>query len=101
MSGKAKAIIAHITLIGWVIALILNMNNKDEFSSYYIRQYLGIMIIGVLGNVVLSTVNGTLAMIWSVIMLVAWLLSLIGAITDKKNETPVVGSYFQDWFKGL
>ena len=101
MNGKAKAIIAHITLIGWIIALILNMNDKDEFASYYIRQYLGIMIIGVLGNAALNMVNGTLAMVWGVIMLVAWLLSLIGAITDKKNETPVVGSYFQDWFKGL
>ncbi|MBQ0712435.1 MAG: hypothetical protein KBT53_05720 [Porticoccus sp.] len=101
MSGKAKAIIAHITLIGWIIALILNMNDKDEFASYYIRQYLGIMIIGVLGNAALNMVNGTLAMVWGVIMLVAWLLSLIGAITDKKNETPVVGSYFQEWFKGL
>ena len=101
MSGKAKAIIAHITLVGWIIALILNMNDKDEFTSFYIRQYLGIMIIGVLGNAVLNMVNGTLAMVWGVIMLVAWLLSLIGAITDKKNETPVVGSYFQDWFKGL
>ncbi|MDX2349506.1 MAG: hypothetical protein QNK32_03860, partial [Porticoccus sp.] len=97
MSGKAKAIIAHITLIGWIIALILNMNDKDEFASYYIRQYLGIMIIGVLGNAALNMVNGTLAMVWGVIMLVAWLLSLIGAITDKKNETPLVGSYFQDW----
>lgn len=101
MNGKAKAIIAHITLIGWIIALILNMNDKDEFASYYIRQYLGIMIIGVLGNAALNMVNGTLAMVWGVIMLVAWLLSLIGAITDKKNETPLVGSYFQDWFKGL
>lgn len=101
MSGKAKAIIAHITLIGWIIALILNMNDKDEFASFYIRQYLGIMIIGVLGNAALNMVNGTLAMVWGVIMLVVWLLSLIGAITDKKNETPVVGSYFQDWFKGL
>ncbi|HEB26394.1 MAG TPA: hypothetical protein ENI05_01275 [Porticoccus sp.] len=101
MSGKAKAIIAHITLMGWIIALILNMNNKDEFASFYIRQYLGIMIIGVLGNAALNMVNGTLAMVWGVIMLVVWLLSLISAITDKKNETPVVGSYFQDWFKGL
>ena len=101
MSGKAKAIIAHITLIGWIIALILNMNDKDEFASFYIRQYLGIMIIGVLGNVALNMVSGTLAMIWGVIILAMWLLNLIGAITDKKNETPGIGAYFQDWFKGL
>lgn len=101
MSGKAKAIIAHITIIGWVIALILNMNDKDEFTSYYIRQYLGIMIAALLGNLLLAMISGTLAMIWGVIILVIWLMSLIGAITDKQSETPVVGHLFQEWFKGL
>jgi len=101
MSGKAKAIIAHITIIGWVISLILNMNDKDAFTSFYIRQYLGIMIAGLLGNFLLTMVSDTLAMIWGIIILVVWLMSLIGAITDKQSETPVVGHFFQEWFKGL
>jgi hypothetical protein len=29
MDGKTKAIVAHIYWIGWVIALILNSNDKD------------------------------------------------------------------------
>lgn len=101
MNGKAKAILAHITIIGWVIALILNMKDRDEFASFYIRQYLGIMIAGLLGNLALSLISTTAAMIWGVIILIAWLISLISAITDKKNETPVIGQYFQQWFKGL
>jgi uncharacterized membrane protein len=101
MNGKAKAILAHITIIGWVIALILNMKDRDEFASFYIRQYLGIMIAGLLGNLILNLMNTTAAMVWGVIILIAWLMSLVSAITDKKNETPVIGQYFQEWFKGL
>lgn len=101
MNGKAKAILAHITLIGWIIALILNMQNRDSFASYYIRQYLGIMILGFAGNILLMTLHSALAMIWGLIILVAWLISLVGACTDKKNELPFVGKYFQEWFKGL
>ena len=101
MNSKAKAILAHITIIGWVIALILNMNNREEFASYYIRQYLGIMIAALLGYLVLTMISGTLAMVWGVIVLVVWLMSLIGAISGKQNETPVIGHFFQGWFKGL
>lgn len=101
MSGKAKAIIAHLTIIGWIIALILNAQNKDELASYYIRQYLGIVLMGLIGGWAFGLISGTLSWIWSALILIAWILSLIGAISGEKSETPVVGVYFQDWFKGL
>lgn len=96
MDGKTKAIVAHITLIGWVIALVLNNGEKDEFASYYIRQTLGIMLLGIILCIipVLNIVGGILTF-------VLWLLSLLGAINGEKKETPVVGKYFQDWFKSL
>jgi uncharacterized membrane protein len=101
ISGKAKAIIAHITLIGWIVALVLNMQKRDSYASFYIRQYLGIMICGFVGNIVFSMIHNSLVMIWAILVLVAWIISLVGAITDKETEIPYVGSYFQDWFKGL
>ena len=36
-SGKNVAIIAHITIIGWVVALIMNNQNRTEIGSFYIR----------------------------------------------------------------
>lgn len=101
MSGKAKAILAHITLIGWIIALILNMQNRDSFASYYIRQYLGIMLCAFAGNILFMSLHSGLAMVWGIVVLVAWLISLVGACTDKKTELPYLGRYFQEWFKGL
>ena len=46
-NGKTVAIIAYITLIGWIIALIMNNGNKTALGSFHVRQSLGIMCIGV------------------------------------------------------
>ncbi|MDR2910796.1 MAG: hypothetical protein LBV47_05480 [Bacteroidales bacterium] len=96
MNGKTKAIVAHITLIGWIIALILNNGEKDEFASYYIRQVLGIMLLGTILSVIpyIDTAG-------VIISFILWLLSLLGAIQEEEKETPVVGKYFQEWFKGV
>jgi len=96
MDGKTKAIVAHITLIGWIIALVVNMNEKDEFASYYIRQTLGIYLLGL----VLSWIPVINLIAW-IVVFILWLLSLIGAAQGEKKETPVVGKYFQDWFKSM
>ena len=43
-SGKNTAIISYITVIGAIIALFMNMENKNSFASFHIRQALGIFI---------------------------------------------------------
>lgn len=96
MDGKTKAIVAHITIIGWIIALVINSNEKDEFASYYIRQTLGIYLLGIVLSIIpIINIFG-----W-IVVFVLWLLSLIGAIQNERKETPVVGKYFQDWFKSI
>jgi broad specificity phosphatase PhoE len=37
-SGKTVAIIAHLTFIGWIIAIIMNSSNKTEIGSFYIGR---------------------------------------------------------------
>ena len=96
MDGKARAIVAHITLIGWIIALVINMNDKDEFASYYIRQNLGLNLLGII-----LTFIPVIGWILSIAVFVFWIMSLIGAIQGEKKETPVIGKYFQEWFKTM
>jgi len=95
MDGKTKAIVAHITLIGWIIALVLNSQEKDEYASFYIRQMLGLLIISFLGFIPF------LGIIFGIAGLVLWIISLIGAASGEMKTLPVVGQYFQDWFKSL
>jgi uncharacterized membrane protein len=95
MDGKTKAIVAHIFFIGWIIALILNNNDKDEITSFYIRQTLLIHVVMMLGWV---PVLGWLLWVVAIVFLI---LSVVSAIQEEKKEVPFVGSYFQDWFKAI
>lgn len=96
MDGKTKAIVAHITWVGWLIALILNSNEKDEITSFYIRQLLGIYLF----SIVISFIPLVNIVGW-IFAFVLWILSLIGSINGEMKESPVIGKYFQDWFKGI
>lgn len=96
MDDKTKAIVAHITIIGWIISLVLNNQNKEELTSFYLRQLLGLFLAGL----ILSFIP-VLGWILSIVIFVFWVLSLIGSIQGEKNLTPVIGEYFQQWFKAL
>ncbi len=97
MDAKTKAIVAHITLIGWIVALVLNQNEKkEELASFYIRQSLGLFILLVICSII--PILGFLLMI---IPFILWIISLIGAASGEAKEVPVLGPYFQEWFKAL
>ena len=94
--GKNIALIAHLTFIGWIVAFVMNNNTKSEFGSFYIRQMLGLMICAIL----LSFIP-FIGWIINLGVIVLWIMSLIGSLNGEKKLTPVVGPYFQDWFKSL
>lgn len=94
--GKNVAIIAHITLIGWIIAIVMNSSNKNEFSSFYIRQVLGIFLL-----LFVSSFIPFVNLVAWLVALIMWIMSLIGAIGGEKKEVFLLGSQFQSWFKSL
>ncbi len=101
-NGKTVAIISYLTLIGWIIALVMNNNNKTDLGSFHIRQMLGVLIVAILLSVIGSFSGSSLVSnIFSLISFIIWLLGFIGAVQGKKNPIPVVGDYFQEWFKGI
>ncbi|WP_452232959.1 YtxH domain-containing protein [Lacinutrix sp. MEBiC02595] len=95
--SKNVAIIAHLTIIGWVIALVMNNGEKkSEYGSFYIRQVLGLgLCLLLLGFIPL------VGWILSLVLVILWVMSLIGALSGEKKLTPILGEYFQDWFKSL
>jgi uncharacterized membrane protein len=101
-NGKTVAIISYLTLIGWIIAFIMNNNNKSEFGSFHLRQSLGIISISILLTIVNSTINiAILAWIVELGLIVFWVLGFIGAVQGEKKLVPLLGEQFQDWFKGI
>jgi uncharacterized membrane protein len=100
--GKTVAIISYITIIGWIIALILNNNNKTEFGSFHIRQSLGIIIVAI-GLAIVNSFIGIAMLGWiiQIAILIYWILGFIGAVQGEKKPVPYLGEQFQEWFKGV
>lgn len=96
-AGKNVAIIAHLTLIGWIIALIMNNgDNKTSYGSFYIRQMLGLLIMAlVLGFI------PVVGWILNIGVIILWVISLVNAFSGNEKPVPGVGPLFQSWFAGL
>lgn len=93
MNPKNKALLAHLTPIGWIIAVILNQINKDQFTSFYARQTTGIFICFFLTRFV----PGYYIFAWGFIF-IFWVFSFVEAIKGTERPIPFVGVYFQKWF---
>ena len=93
--GKTIAIIAHLTIIGFIIALVMNSSNRTEFGSFYIRQTLGIFLLSL---VWIIPVIGWIA---GLLVFVLWIVSLVGALGGNQKPVFLLGDQFQDWFKSI
>lgn len=101
--GKNMAIIAYITIFGLLAAFIMNNDIKNSFTTYHIRQSLGLGALG-LSFVILNLIpfiGWIVTLILTPILIVFWVLGLLNAINGKEKPIPVVGEYFQEWFKNL
>ena len=101
-NSKTIAIISYITLIGWIIAYVMNNNNKTAFAAFHLRQSLGIIVVAVLLSIVVSMASvPMLGWILQLGILVFWILGFIGALQGEMKPVPLLGAQFQDWFKGI
>ena len=103
MDAKTKAIISHLFVIGWVIAVVLNMNRKEEYASFYIKQNLGIIILAVALRIlnVIPIFGPVLWVLGGLLVFVFWLLSFLWSIQGEMKPIPLLGDKFQAWFKGF
>ncbi|MEM7186747.1 MAG: hypothetical protein AAF466_08825 [Bacteroidota bacterium] len=104
-NGKTVGIIAYLWLIGWVIALVMHNGNKTDHGAYHVRQALGLMILW-LGVTIINTILAFAGIpfvgyIFSLGLLVLWILGFIGAIQGEKKPIPLLGEQFQQWFKSI
>ena len=85
--GKTIAIISYITIIGLIIAFVMNNEKKNEFASYHIKQMLGLSLTGL----VLSFINiipilgWIISLVGSLVLFFMWIMSLINAMNEKEK----------------
>lgn len=103
IKGKEIALIAYLTIIGLIIAFVMNSEKKHEFSTYHIKQSLGILVtglaIGVIG--VIPILGWIISVLGSFFLIFLWVMGLINAINGKLVPVPVLGEKYNEWFKNL
>ncbi|WP_432410321.1 DUF4870 domain-containing protein [Rasiella sp. SM2506] len=104
--GKTIAIISYVTLIGLIIAIVMNNDKKNSFASYHIRQSIGILVLYFLVWVFFYIVSYIfyipfLSTILYVGVLVLWILGILAAVQGETKPVPLVGEKFQEWFKNI
>lgn len=100
--GKMMAIISYITVIGTLIAFIMNQNKQNPFTSFHIRQAIGIFLLGLIANFLHRYTNfGTIDVILAIGVFILWIIGLIGAIQGEEKTVPLLGEQFQEWFRNI
>ncbi len=101
--GKTIAIIAYITIIGLLIAFIMNNDKKNTFAAYHIRQSLGLAATALALSVinVIPFLGWLISFAGSIFLIVLWVIALMGALNGQEKPVPILGEKFQEWFKGI
>ncbi len=97
--GKTTAIVAYLTIIGSLIAITMNMEPKNEFARFHIRQAFGLHLM-FHGFALFSSVWFNEYAIYGLYLcyFILWIYGFLGALSDKKHMVPAIGPYFQKWF---
>lgn len=101
--AKQIAVISYITIIGLIIAFVMNNDKKFEFSKYHIGQSLGLALTGLtLGAIGLIPILGWLInIIGTFVLIYMWVMGLMNAINDRKKPVPILGKKYEEWFSKI
>jgi len=100
--GKTLGLVAYLTLFGTLIAFFMNQEKRNEFTSFHVRQGLGLGLIYILIAMVISSLDSLMisTSFW-IFFSILYFYGLFGAISGKCNKIPILGDLFQNTFKSL
>lgn len=100
---KNIAIIAYITIVGLIIAFVMNSDKKAVFSTYHIKQSLGLGLTGLALWVVgmVPVLGWIISILGSFVLLYLWIMGLVNAINGKQKPVPFIGEKYEKWFKNI
>lgn len=82
LSARATGIIAYITWIGFLVALLLG--DKDR-AMFHLNQALVVLLFSLLSAIPL------IGWLWAIFMFVCWILGIVYAYRGEEKEVPLIG----------
>jgi uncharacterized membrane protein len=100
--GKQTAIVSYLTIIGTIIAIFMNSENKNAFASFHIRQALGIFLTFFLLGYPVGYFDSWMvsASFWTFIFIL-WLFGFMNALNGEQKTVPFLGEFYQNLFKSF
>lgn len=101
--GKVAAIVAYLSLIGLVIAFVMNNEKKNTFAAFHIRQSIGIQLTGVaLGMIAIIPFLGwIIAGVGILLVFILWINGIVNAIGGKEKPVIILGDKYSEWFASI
>lgn len=100
MDEKTSGIVSYLWWVGLIIVILTN-KTKSEYVSFHMRQSLGLLLLSSVSGIVYYLLGSIVFSILSLAIFVFWILGFIGALNNEKKLIPVLGEYFQKWFKSI
>lgn len=109
-NSKTVALLSYITVIGWIVAYVMNSNQKSSLGSYHLRQTIFLYIIAIclyIAEILLLFIPfigwliSLLLMFAGIGLFVLWIIGLIAAINGEHKPIPLIGKKAQELFHGL
>ena len=94
-------LVTFLSIVGFVIAIILWKDKK--YVMFYAKQSLIVFIVGAVGGVISSMFNflpiigDIIQFAIGVIIILAWVLSWIYALSGTMKEVPIIGSWVRSF----
>ncbi len=82
MSARTTGIVAYLTWIGFILALLIGDRKK---AMFHINQALIVNLFSLLACIPF------VGWIWSIFMLVCWIMGLVYACREQEKEVPLIG----------
>ena len=104
---KTVAIVAYITLIGYIIAIIMHGNNKTKLGSYHLKQATGLFVFGIAAWISIMIIAfipfvGLLVFIIAPViwigLLVLLILGIVAASNGQEKPLPIIGGFAEKMF---
>ena len=97
--GKSAAITSYILIVGILIAISMNSENKNSFASFHIRQALGLTITFLSLGLIVSNFDSLMisATMW-IFVSILWTYGFFTAIKGDMKPLPLLGNLFQKAF---
>jgi uncharacterized membrane protein len=96
---KVYAFLAtFLSIIGFVIVIVTN-KIKNDYINFYARQSLVVFIVGFFAGILswvfslFPIIGGVIRFALTAIVVIAWLISWVFAVSGEKSEVPVIGEY--------